>query len=202
MFADQLHSGTSHTDTRACRTHHMRLVCLVLLLLLHAEFASCRVVSTRPNVTEASPLNKKPPPQLSLEEHLFDCRVKCRDEIWNPVCHANTTYANDCWVNCTAGIRDVNTGAITEEGSCNRRQEDPECIFRCLGSFSEQSGSENHTQFARWRPACGEDGITYTTACFASCSGVRSAEGECQDTSPRSMPGISHNPPKKGDAKE
>ena len=186
MFDHQPYSGTSHAKTPARRTHRMRLLYLALLLLFRADFASCRVVSTRSNVTEAAPLSQPPAPQLTLEEHLFDCRVKCRDEPWNPMCHANTTYANACWVNCTAVLRDVDADAITSEGSCERRREDPECIFRCLGSFGSESGSGNGTQFARWRPACGEDGVTYTTACFASCSGVRSAEGECQDTSKRS----------------
>jgi hypothetical protein len=57
------------------------------------------------------------------------------------------------------------------------RSDDQSCIYSCV------SGG----QFAGWRPVCGEDGVTYTTACFAGCSGVRFAEGECHDTSPLAL---------------
>lgn len=68
------------------------------------------------------------------------------------------------------------------------RPDDHSCIQDCVAVWGEieggGGGGGGGGQFARWRPACGEDGVTYTTACFAACSGVRSAEGACHDITP------------------
>ena len=67
-------------------------------------------------------------------------------------------------------------------GQCDYASErfkptDHMCIQRCVMVARGVGGAGGGGgQFAQWRPACGEDGVTYTTACFAACSGVRSAE--------------------------
>lgn len=182
-----------------------------------------------------------------LRAELWGCRVMCRDEKWNPVCHRQGTFANECWVHCSTSVfsyrhhhssgnktynvdddgdeassgggpvvassstngtdaraaranrgsnrtadrastnatkaRDVTTTPGPCDPSKERfRPDDHDCIQRCVRSWSEGGGGLG--EVARWHPVCGEDGVTYTTACFADCSGVRSAEGECHDVSP------------------
>jgi len=84
--------------------------------------------------------------------------------------------------------------ATTVPGVCDPAKDrfrhndhDYSCHQKCVTAWPNGEGVRGGGQFARWRPACGEDGVTYTTACFAACSGVRSAEGECHDITPLTL---------------
>lgn len=181
-------------------------------------------------------------PQLTgdrLRAELWGCKVMCRDERWEPVCHLGGTFANDCWSACSDSVfshekmetenkvvastfsasppstnvtRDARGGTksnhstavsdtttinatrsravATVPGMCDPSNErfqpdDYGCVHHCVSVSGGDVGGGG--QFARWRPVCGENGVTYTTACFAACSGVRFAEGECHDTSPLTL---------------
>ena len=119
------------------------------------------------------------PPERSDEAEVHACRVACHDERWDPVCHEGHTFANACWVRCAAGAgAGAGAGADADEPTRGRCDSLPDaaCMHACLDDFRDAEG--DRARFA-WRPACGADGITYTTACFATCSGVRSVSGEC-----------------------
>lgn len=123
---------------------------------------------------------RSPPP--TLEDELFACRATCRDEPWDPVCVRGRTYANACWSECSAALGGApldasSSSSSSKAGACDEKPSD-ECVRACVSRWGR--GEEGNFG---WRPACGEDGVTYTTACFASCSGVRSARGECHDLS-------------------
>ena len=95
------------------------------------------------------------------------------------MCHEGHTFANACWVRCAAGAgAGAGAGADADEPTRGRCDSLPDaaCMHACLDDFRDAEG--DRARFA-WRPACGADGITYTTACFATCSGVRSVSGEC-----------------------
>jgi len=127
------------------------------------------------------------PAPRTLEQELFACRVACQDELWDPVCVGDTmTYANACWARCASSL--VRTDAKmppepARPGRCPReRSPDGNCVSGCVAAWGRD---EVGAPAFGWRPACGEDGVTYTTACFAGCSGVHSVEGECHDVDPR-----------------
>ena len=123
------------------------------------------------------------PPRSSpptLEDELFACRATCHDEAWDPVCVRGRTYANACWSECSSALGGSPADASSSPsraGACDAKPSD-ECVRACVSRWGK--GEEGNFG---WRPACGEDGVTYTTACFASCSGVRFARGECHDLS-------------------
>jgi len=127
----------------------------------------------------------KAPEPRSLEQDLFACRVACHAETWDPVCvGGNMTYANACWTRCASSSQ-AETPLEVTPGKCQReRAPEPSCVSGCVDSWGREKKPDGTAAFA-WRPACGEDGVTYTTSCFAGCSGVMSGEGECHDVDPR-----------------
>ena len=140
---------------------------------------------------DAASFGNPPPPRApaprTLEQDLFACRVACQAELWDPVCVGGTmTYANACWARCTSHLVSADTETPpepTRPGRCPReRSPDENCVSGCVASWGQD---EAGAPAFGWRPVCGEDGVTYTTACFARCSGVVSGEGECHDVDPR-----------------
>jgi len=165
-------------------THSFSLMrALLLAVLVAAADASLGADSAlAPGGSLAQP---KAPEPRTLENDLFACRVACHAETWDPVCVGGTmTYANACWTRCASSLSrsDAETLPVTP-GKCeNERNPEPSCLSSCVNAW----GDENDGSAAfGWRPVCGEDGVTYTTACFARCSGVMSGEGECHDVDPR-----------------
>ena len=124
------------------------------------------------------------PPRSSpptLEDELFACRATCHDEAWDPVCVRGRTYANACWSECSSALGGSPADASSSPsrtGACDAKPSD-----ECVRARASRGGEKARRGNFGWRPACGEDGVTYTTACFASCSGVRFARGECHDLS-------------------
>jgi hypothetical protein len=139
------------------------------------------IVST--NATKASPGASSPAPapladaDADASEDLFACRIACRDEPWNPTCCANGTYANGCWNACAISALRRPSCAATPgrcEPSRERFRATNGCVQDCVVDWAR-------TGYAWQDMACGEDGTTYTTACFARCSNVAFTLGECHD---------------------
>lgn len=188
---------------RANATHHVHVHANHTRQLRRASNA------TRAQVSAGESEDGVAPPRPSgdrLDTELWGCRLMCQDEKWEPVCHRGhsgwRTFANLCWVHCSDSVFADRGGSValnstradavmTVTGMCDLSKESFEpdeqhsCIQRCAEAWGDGSQGGGG-QFVMWRPACGEDGVTYTTSCFASCSGVRSAEGACQDVAPLS----------------
>ena len=182
MSSEALHYGTflAAFASRAMTSGALFSLLAVAHLVLGASARGETGVASGPpeGATEGAPLPPAPPGR-SDEAEVHACRVACHDERWDPVCHEGHTFANACWVRCAAGAgAGAGAGADADEPTRGRCDSLPDaaCMHACLDDFRDAEG--DRARFA-WRPACGADGITYTTACFATCSGVRSVSGEC-----------------------
>jgi hypothetical protein len=168
--------------------HSLGVACILSLALVVVADASLGMDAAATASGDASrPRAPDPPEPRTLEQELFACRVACHAEPWDPVCVDGTvTYANACWASCATPLSRSEAGTspgAAKPGRCEReRSPDEKCISGCVDAWGEENKS---TPAFGWRPVCGEDGVTYTTSCFAGCSGVISTEGECHDVDPR-----------------
>lgn len=154
--------------------HAASILSLALVVVADADLAAA----------SGDPSPPRAPAPRTLEQDLFACRVACQAELWDPVCVGGTmTYANACWARCASSLTRADAETPPEParpGRCEReRSPDENCVSGCVAAWGRDEAS-GAPAFG-WRPVCGEDGVTYTTACFAECSGVVSAEGACHD---------------------
>lgn len=157
--------------------HVASILSLALVVVADADLAAA----------SGDPSPPRAPAPRTLEQDLFACRVACQAELWDPVCVGGTmTYANACWARCASSLTRADAETPPEParpGRCEReRSPDENCVSGCVAAWGRDEAS---APAFGWRPVCGEDGVTYTTACFAECSGVVSAEGACHDVDPK-----------------
>lgn len=135
------------------------------------------IVSTNATKARASSPAPAPLADADASDDLFACRIVCREERWSPTCCANGTYANGCWNACAiSALR--RPSCVATPGRCEPSRErfraNDGCVQDCVVDWAR-------TGYAWQDMACGEDGTTYTTACFARCSNVAYTLGECHD---------------------
>ena len=135
------------------------------------------IVSTNATKARASSPAPAPLADADASDDLFACRIDCREERWSPTCCANCTYANGCWNACAiSALR--RPSCVATPGRCEPSRErfraNDGCVQDCVVDWAR-------TGYAWQDMACGEDGTTYTTACFARCSNVADTLGECHD---------------------
>ena len=135
------------------------------------------IVSTNATKARASSPAPAPLADADASDDLFACRIVCREERWSPTCCANGTYANGCWNACAiSALR--RPSCVATPGRCEPSRErfraNDGCVQDCVVDWAR-------TGYAWQDMACGEDGTTYTTACFAWCSNVAYTLGECHD---------------------
>lgn len=135
------------------------------------------IVSTNATKARASSPAPAPLADADASDDLFACRIVCREERWSPTCCANGTYANGCWNACAiSALR--RPSCVATPGRCEPSRErfraNHGCVQDCVVDWAR-------TGYAWQDMACGEDGTTYTTACFARCSNVAYTLGECHD---------------------
>jgi hypothetical protein len=121
------------------------------------------------------------PPMSVVAEHaeldetsaaLVQCRDLCVDDAFDAVCLLSGTYANACWANCAfekallGGATGRANAAVP--GACRGDEEKFGTPFTCASACILQ-----------YDPVCGENGLTYSNSCFATCSNVRYIPGGC-----------------------
>jgi len=102
---------------------------------------------------------------------LLICRDRCVNVAFDPACLDGGTYANACWANCAfeSGILgSLGRAYAVVPGACRVDDEKFGTPFTCASACILQ-----------YAPVCGENGLTYSNSCFASCSGARFIEGGC-----------------------
>ncbi len=103
---------------------------------------------------------------------LVQCRDRCVEDAFEPVCLYSGTYANACWANCAfekalLGAAMGRANAVVP-GACRVEEEKFGTGFTCASACILQ-----------YDPVCGENGLTYSNSCFATCSNVRFIQGGC-----------------------
>lgn len=146
---------------------------LALLALARASVAPRAAPATPIDVLDVEAVKFRP----SAEGALRRCRERCRAEAYGPRCVLGVgTLANECWAVCAAregaldGVgrpQSVVDGACAPEASDRWRAPSWTCAGACVALYA---------------PVCGENGMTYSNACVASCSGVKNfIAGTCHD---------------------
>ena len=112
-----------------------------------------------------------------VERVLDECRTRCREVTFEPVClDGSRTYSNECWARCAVegglietGDGDAPASASLVRGACARDREMFETpLFACLNAC-----------VMVYEPVCAENGQSVSNACIADCSRLRYVDGSC-----------------------